>query len=113
VGESITAVRNSLGPFRTFRRTGEHRDTDQFYEAGALVTYDKHGSVEFVELVPPSDPTIHGVRLIQRGLEHVRDELSRKSVNVRTTVEGADLAEWDISIYAPEGVVEAVSYGLP
>lgn len=113
IGESIIAVRDRLGTYRTFRRAGERRDTDQFDEVGALVTYGEHGAVEFVELVAPSDPTICGVKLVQRELGRVCDELSRVSVSVRLDADGAELADWKVSMYAPDGVVEAVSYGLP
>ena len=111
LGDDKTAVRHRFGTFRTFRRTQDSPETDQFIDSGMLVTYGPEEEVTLIEVTPPAEPTIRGVRLLRRPLTEVLDELRAVGLTVVTDQDGASVDEWRVGLYAPSGVVEGVSIG--
>jgi hypothetical protein len=104
-------VRERLGAYRTFRRTPGSRETDQFPDAGVLVTYGEDDRVTFVELTAPSTPSVRGVALLGRPLANTIRELRDSGLGIVEDADGAVLEGWGVGLYAPTGTVEGVSLG--
>jgi hypothetical protein len=111
LGDPRAAVRERFGEPRTFRRTPDAPETDQFVEAGLLVTYDNDERVTFIEFTPPASPTIAGVTMVGRCLGDVLAELRDREVIVEKDPDGAVVLAWNVGLYAPGERVEGVSVG--
>ncbi len=112
LGDDMAAVREHFGELRTFRRTPDAPEmTDQFINSGMLVSYGQDENVTFIEMTPPSNPTIQGVPLLGRPLNQVLDDLAQAGIPAATDDCGAFAAGWRIGLYAPSGTVEGVSVG--
>jgi hypothetical protein len=111
LGYDKAAVRNRFGDPRTFRRTPDSPETDQFVDSGILATYGPGEKVTFIELTHPAEPTIGGVRLLGLALSDVMENLREHGLTVIADPDGASIQEWQVGLYAPSGTVEGVSIG--
>jgi hypothetical protein len=111
LGDPRAAVRERFGEARTFRRTPDAPETDQFVDAGLLVTYDNDERVTFIEFTPPASPTVAGVTMIGRSLRDVLAELRDRDVIAEADPDGAVVPDWKVGMYAPGERVEGVSVG--
>lgn len=111
LGDPKAAVRERFGEARTFRRTPDAPETDQFVEPGLLVTYDNDERVTFIEFTPPASPTIEGVTMIGRSLRDVLVDLRERNLLVEEDADGAVVPDWSVGLYAPSERVEGVSVG--
>lgn len=114
LGDHIHDIRERFGEFRSFRRTRESDESDQFVNVGIMVTYDDEGVVTFIELTRPTDPTLHGVKLLERPLGEVVADLEGRGISARwgsTTWEGPILEGLGIALWEPVDTVECVSIG--
>ncbi|MGH2863253.1 MAG: hypothetical protein ACRDLT_17380 [Solirubrobacteraceae bacterium] len=111
LGDPREAVRRRFGTHRVFRRGRSTRETDQFVPSGIMVTYTADERVALIEVPPPSRPVLRGVKLLQRPLDDVLRDLRECGVAVVEDAAGANVVDWGVGLFAPDGVVEGVSIG--
>lgn len=111
LGQSRDDVRGTLGDFRTFRRTPDSEEADQFVDSGAMATYDADGSLVLLELADPAEVEIEGVRLVGESVESLVEALGAKGIEVVPDDMGALVPSLSVGLYAPGGTVEGVGLG--
>lgn len=111
LGQSRDDVRGTLGDFRTFRRTPESEEADQFVDSGAMATYDADGSLVLLELVDPARVELDGVQLVGESVESLVEALGAKGIEVVPDEMGALVPSLTVGLYAPGGTVEGVGVG--
>ena len=72
LGDGRFHVRDVLGEFRTFRRTPESAEADQFVETGAMATYSAEGSLILLELTTRPGSSSRGSSCWARNSTHCR-----------------------------------------
>ena len=111
LGQSRDEVRATLGDFRTFRRTPQSGEADQFVDSGAMATYSPDGSLVLLELVDPARVELEGVQLVGESVESLVEALGAKGVEVVPDEMGAVVPSLSVGLYAPGGTVEGVGIG--
>ena len=111
LGEARDAVRVALGEHRTFRRTTESEEADQFVEVGAMATYSPQGALVMLELVDPAKALLEGVQLLGERVDALTTALAAQGVEVVPDEMGAVVPSLEIGLYAPDGTVEGVQVG--
>lgn len=111
LGQSREEVRRVLGDFRTFRRTPESEEADQFVDSGAMATYDADGSLVLLELADPARVELDGVQLVGESVESLVEALGAKGIEVVPDEMGALVPSLSVGLYAPGGTVEGVGVG--
>jgi hypothetical protein len=110
LGDEREVVRRRFGAFRAFRRGRSTRETDQFLSSGVMVTYNAEGLVSFVEVAPPSNPTIRGVQLLGRPASAVTRDLALVGVGAVQDEAGVQL-DCGVGLFVPLDDVAGVSFG--
>ncbi|MGA2471844.1 MAG: hypothetical protein ABSG64_14280 [Solirubrobacteraceae bacterium] len=112
LGDERDVIRKRFGEFRSFRRTADAPESDQFMPSGLMVTYGDDQCVTCVEVPrPAANPTLRGVPLVGRAIGEVAADLAVNGIDVQPDSTGAVIVDWGVGLYAPYGVVEAVSIG--
>ena len=111
LGQSRDEVRETLGDFRTFRRTPDSEEADQFVDSGAMATYSPDGSLVLLELTDPAEVELQGVQLIGERVEALVEALGMKGFEVVPDEMGAVVPSLSVGLYAPGGTVEGVVLG--
>lgn len=111
LGDPRDRVRATLGEHRTFRRTTESEEADQFVEAGAMATYSPDGTLVMLELVDPAKAVVEGLQLIGEPVDALVEALAAQGVEVVPDEMGAVIPALEIGLYAPDGTVEGVQVG--
>ena len=111
LGQSREEVRSVLGDFRTFRRTPDSEEADQFVDSGAMATYSADGSLVLLELADPARVELDGVQLVGESLEDLTEALGAQGVDVVPDEMGATVPSMSVGLYAPGGTVEGVGIG--
>lgn len=111
LGQSREDVRGTLGDFRTFRRTPDSGEADQFVDSGAMATYDADGLLVLFELADPAEVEIEGVQLVGESVESLVEALGAKGIEVVPDETGALVPSLSVALYAPGGTVEGVGLG--
>src|SRR3990172_2834205 len=111
LGSPRAAVHDLLGPdYKTFAKAGQAgRPTEAYDGLGLHLYYGETEQLEFIEAFHPCVPEYAGVRFLNRSVKEVVGELERLGFQVRYDNEGYYLNEQGFALYAPHGVVEAVS----
>ena len=111
LGQSRDDVRTILGDFRTFRRTPDSEEADQFVDSGAMATYSADGSLVLLELTDPAEVELEGVQLVGESVESLVETLGAKGIDVVPDEMGALVPSLSVGLYAPGGTVEGVGIG--
>lgn len=111
LGQSREEVRSVLGDFRTFRRTPDSEEADQFVDSGAMATYSPDGSLVLLELADPARVELDGVQLVGESVESLVESLGAKGIDVVPDEMGAAVPSMSVGLYAPGGTVEGVGIG--
>ena len=111
LGQSREEVRSVLGDFRTFRRTPDSEEADQFVDSGAMATYSPEGSLVLLELTEPARVELEGVQLVGESVESLVEALGAKGIEVVPDEMGALVPSLSVGLYAPGGTVEGVGVG--
>ncbi|MCP3423125.1 hypothetical protein [Nocardioides pinisoli] len=111
LGQSRDDVRGTLGDFRTFRRTPDSEEADQFVDSGAMATYDADGLLVLLELADSAEVEIEGVRLVGESVESLVEALGAKGIEAVPDEMGALVPSLSVGLYAPGGTVEGVGLG--
>ena len=111
LGQSRDDVRTILGDFRTFRRTRDSEEADQFVDSGAMATYSADGSLVLLELTDPAEVELEGVQLVGESVESLVETLGAKGIDVVPDEMGALVPSLSVGLYAPGGTVEGVGIG--
>lgn len=111
LGQSREEVRGVLGDFRTFRRTPDSDEADQFVECGAMATYDAGGSLVLLELADPARVELDGVQLVGESIDSLAEALGTRGLEVVRDEDGGTIPSLAIGLYAPGGTVEGVGLG--
>ena len=111
LGDDRASIRARFGLYRTVRRWGT-TETDQFLDLGFIVQYTTDDLASFIELSGPVLPTLKGIPLIGRPVAEVVEELRMGGMSISVVdEERLRINEWEVGIYAPDGIVEAMSVG--
>lgn len=93
----------------TFTKVRGQNETEAFDEIGLHLDFDEEGRLDFVEAFSPADISFRGIRILDRDVSAVAQDMNRLGLqDVRTDV-GAKFPEAGIAVYAPSGVVEGVA----
>lgn len=111
LGQSREEVRSVLGDFRTFRRTPDSEEADQFVDSGAMATYSADGSLVLLELTDPAEVELEGVQLVGESVGSLVEALGAKGIEVVPDEMGALVPSLTVGLYAPDGTVEGVQLG--
>lgn len=111
LGQSREEVRDVLGDFRTFRRTPDSEEADQFVDCGAMATYSPDGVLVLLELADPARVELDGVQLVGESLDDLTAALGSHGIDVVPDEGGAIVPSLAIGLYAPGGTVEGVGIG--
>lgn len=111
LGDRREVVRGALGDFRTFRRTPDSEEGDQFTGSGAMATYSSDGSLVMLELADPARAELYGVQLLGKSLDDVEAALGENDIELRRDDMGATIPSVAVSVFAPDGTVEGVQLG--
>lgn len=103
LGSSRADVRATVGaPFRSFRKvSGSPTESDAFDAMGLYVYYRASDVCEAIEAARPCEPTLGGIRLIDRPFCEARDVLRQLDPKLETDEEGLISHELGLSINAP------------
>lgn len=111
LGASRLHVRTVLSDYEVteYERWGEERPVDHFRQLGVQVGYSGEDRVKSIEV----DPKVIGVEwlgwnLFDVDVRNFISELASSNIAVSVFDEGYDLPEHNISLYVPDGVIEAV-----
>jgi hypothetical protein len=111
LGQPRHEVRHALGAYRSFRRTRESRESDQFTDSGVIATYTNAETVAMLEFVAPAQVEVAGVQLLGRPIQALAELLGSQSVQIEFDDLGARMPDLSIELFAPSGVVEGVQLG--
>ena len=111
LGQSRKATRQLLRPFRSFRRTPDALESDQFMDVGVMATYDHEGNICVLEFSAPASVLVSGVELMGRRLDQLVEEMERHDLKLVPDDLGGVIQGLEVGIYAPDGLVEGVQLG--
>ncbi len=110
-GQSREMVREILGGvYRSFTKAlGSTNETDASDELGLHLFYDDSDRLEFIEGFGSAILSFQGIEFLGRDLAEIENRLEALGYTVERSDAGLQSDTAGISIYAPGGVVEAVS----
>ena len=96
--------------FTSFSRSGdEFLEVDAFDSFGVQLNFTAADTLEFIEAHAPSQVEYNGVSLVGRRLDEAVSDLQGIGLVGIPDDVGMDYPDVGFGLYAPEGVVEAVS----
>lgn len=114
IGEDREQVRKKFGSFRTFRRTPDARETDDFVNFATQVVYTDTGRVGFIEVSRPTRVKVRGIQVLGVEGSVVFQKLRDKGVDIETDDAGATAPELGLGFFVGGDVeIDAVSCGNP
>lgn len=111
LGQGREEVRAVLGTHRTFRRTPQSEEADQFVDSGAIATYSPEGELVLVEMHDPALVLLEGVQLMGETVDDITRVLAERGIDVVRDEVGATVPRVALGLYAPGGTVEGVGLG--
>lgn len=101
-----------LGRSREFRRTAGAKLSDQFVDAGVMVTYGRDGRAELIEFASPAEVFLASVQLIGEPLERIAKTLSARGIDLtRTATDEARISTWQVVLFVEEDRISGVAVG--
>jgi hypothetical protein len=98
-------------PAKRFQRSQRSKVwTDMYPDIGLMIDYDSSERVEFIQVVPPSEPTFRGIYFIGRPVSDVITELAAFGYDPQFDNDSSyRLDDIGIALYVPYDEVDSVA----
>lgn len=111
LGAQRSEVRQRLGSWRSFRRTPDAPEADQFADAGLMIEFDPQDRATSIELTEPAVAVYRGVSLLGRQLAAAQQALAEAGSVVDPDADGAVIDSGAVRLFVVDGVIESVYVG--